>query len=165
MHSYIQVFNHVLYNFKTIIVLFAFSVLLFNSANTIIAAESQSAQEQVKVEQKAVKNSLEEQWGIEITALRLTAAGHMIDFRYRVLDAEKAGPLFVRQIKPYLVHHASGKTLAVPNTAKIGTLRNSNTPKENRIYWMFFGNKGLVKKGDKVSIVIGDFKAESLEVL
>jgi len=37
--------------------------------------------------------SLEETWGIQIMGSRQTAAGHMIDFRYRVLDPEKAGPL------------------------------------------------------------------------
>ncbi len=107
---------------------------------------------------------LADQWGIELTAMRITAAGHMIDFRYRVLDADKAAPLFKRQTKPYLVHQASGKVLAVPNTAKIGSLRNSNTPQQGRIYWMFFGNNGLVKSGDKVAVVIGDFKVENLIV-
>jgi hypothetical protein len=29
---------------------------------------------------------------------------------------------------------------------------------------MFFGNPGVVKPGNKVSVVIGDFKAENLVV-
>lgn len=105
-----------------------------------------------------------DQWGIELTALRMTAANRMIDFRYRVIDAEKATPLFKRQTKPYLIHAESGNVLAVPNTAKIGSLRNSNTPKQGKIYWMFFGNNGVVKTGDKVSVVIGDFRADDLVV-
>lgn len=111
-----------------------------------------------------LKKELREEWGIELTALRMTAANHMVDFRYRVLDADKAMPLFKRQTKPYLVHQASGKVLAVPNTAKVGSLRNSNTPREGKIYWMFFGNNGVVQKGDTVSVVIGDFKAGDLTV-
>jgi len=108
---------------------------------------------------------LEEQWGIAITSLRLTANGHMIDFRYRVLDAEKSAALFKRQTKPSLIHQPSGKVLVVPNTAKVGPLRNSNMPKEGRIYWMFFGNAGkLVKVDDPVTVVIGEFKAENLVV-
>lgn len=106
-----------------------------------------------------------EKWGIEITSIRLTAHGHMIDFRYRVLDAEKAAALFVRQTKPRLIHQGTGKVLSVPETAKVGPLRNSNEPQEGKIYWMFFGNAGkVVKKGDKVTVVIGDFKVENLEV-
>jgi len=109
--------------------------------------------------------SIEEQWGIEITSLRLSANGHMLDYRYRVLDAEKATDLFKRQIKPYLIHQPSGKVLAVPETAKLGPLRNSNIPQEGRIYWMFFGNAGkIVHPGDKVTVVIGDFRVEDLVV-
>jgi hypothetical protein len=114
----------------------------------------------------AVKsNPLAEKWGIEITSLRMAAANHMVDFRFRVLDAKKADPLFVRQTKPYLLDQKTGKVLAVPNTAKVGPLRNSNKPKEGKIYWMFFGNRGkLIKAGDKVSVVIGEFKVENLVV-
>ena len=111
------------------------------------------------------KKALSDKWGIELVAMRSTAEGHMVDFRYKVLDAEKAAPLFKRQTKPYLIHQESGKALAVPNTAKIGSLRNSNTPQEGRIYWMFFGNhQRLVQKGDKVTVAIGDFRATDLEV-
>ena len=114
---------------------------------------------------KQQKQALSEKWGIELVAMRSTAAGHMVDFRYRVLDAEKAAPLFERQTKPYLIHQSSGKVLAVPNTAKLGSLRNSNTPQEGRTYWMFFGNHhGVVQSGDKVTVAIGDFRAADIEV-
>jgi hypothetical protein len=105
-----------------------------------------------------------EKWGIEVSSIRMTANNHMIDFRYRVLDAKKAETLFERQTKPYLIDQASGKVLAVPNTAKVGPLRSSNKPKEGKIYWMFFGNSGVVKAGNKVTVVIGEFKAENLIV-
>lgn len=109
--------------------------------------------------------AMAEKWGIEVTSIRLTANDHMIDFRYRVLDPKKAKDLFVRQTKPSLVHQASGKVLAVPETAKIGPLRNSNAPQQGKIYWMFFGNAGgLVHEGDAVDVVIGEFKAANLVV-
>jgi hypothetical protein len=102
---------------------------------------------------------LKEKWGIEITSLRMSAAGHMVDFRYRVVDAEKAETLFVRANKPY------EKVLAVPSMGKVGPLRTSNKPQEDRIYWMFFGNSGqLIKSGSKVTVVIGDFRVENLVV-
>ena len=114
---------------------------------------------------KEQKQALSEKWGIELVAMRSTAAGHMVDFRYRVLDAEKAAPLFVRKTKPYLIHQESGKALAVPNTAKLGSLRNSNIPQQGRTYWMFFGNShGLIQIGDKVTVAIGDFRAIDIEV-
>lgn len=108
---------------------------------------------------------IEERWGIEVTSLRLSANGHMLDYRYRVLDAEKANDLFKRQIKPYLIHQRTGKVLAVPDTAKLGPLRNSNIPQKGRIYWMFFGNAGkIVHPGDRVTVVIGELRVEDLVV-
>jgi len=108
---------------------------------------------------------LAESWGIEVTSIRLTANDHMIDFRYRILDPDKAAELFVRQNKPALIHQETGKVLAVPETAKVGPLRNSDMPQEGKIYWMFFGNAGgLVQRGDKVTVTIGEFRVEDLVV-
>lgn len=104
-------------------------------------------------------------WGVELMYVRRTAAGYMLEFRYKVLDAEKAKPLFERQTKPVLTHAESGAKLVVPAPAKTGALRNSNLPIEGRVYWMFFANPGkLVKTGDHVSIQIGDFAADGLVV-
>jgi hypothetical protein len=115
--------------------------------------------------QMSKDQKITENWGIELVAMRSTAAGHMVDFRYRVLDAEKAAPLFKRKNKPYLIHQASGKALAVPNTAKLGPLRNSYAPQLGRTYWMFFGNHHrVVHSGDKVTVAIGDFRATDIEV-
>jgi hypothetical protein len=106
-----------------------------------------------------------ETWGIKIRSLRTTAGGYMLDLRYQVVDAEKAAPLFKRKTKPYLIDQATGAKFAVPVTAKIGPLRSSNKPKSGRGYFMFFGNPGnFVKVGNKVTVVIGDFRAEDLVV-
>jgi len=114
---------------------------------------------------ETASSELAETWGVEVASIRLTAHNHMIDYRYKVLDAAKATDLFKRQIKPQLIHQESGRVLAVPDTAKVGPLRNSNIPQDGRIYWMFFGNGGnLVKKGDKVTVVIGDYRVENLIV-
>jgi len=111
------------------------------------------------------KIDLKEKWGVEVIAIRLTASDHMVDFRYKVLDPEKAAPLFKRETKPYLMHATTGKVLSVPAPAKTGPLRTSDPPKAGRSYWMFFGNGGnLVNRGDEVTVVIGDFRAEKLVV-
>jgi hypothetical protein len=111
------------------------------------------------------KSFLKRQWGVEVQFVRGTAAGYMLEFRYRVLDAEKAAPLFERQTKPVLTHEKTGTKLIVPTPAKTGALRNSNMPIEGRTYWMFFANPGrLVKPGDQVEIQIGKFLANGLTV-
>jgi hypothetical protein len=111
------------------------------------------------------KTFLKRQWGVEVMDVRQTAAGYMLEFRYRVLDAEKAKPLFERRNKPVLTHSETGARLIVPTPAKTGALRNSNPPLEGRIYWMFFANPGkLVKPGNHVSIEIGEFRVDGLVV-
>lgn len=97
--------------------------------------------------------------------VRPAAAGYMLEFRYKVLDAEKAKPLFERKIKPLLTHSESGAKLNVPTPAKTGALRNSNPPHAGANYWMFFANPGrLVQPGQHVTIQIGDFLIEDLIV-
>ncbi|MCG8426586.1 MAG: hypothetical protein MI754_04420, partial [Chromatiales bacterium] len=81
-------------------------------------------------------------WGVELVAVRTSAAGHMIDFRYRVIDGEKSLPLFDKELRPFLLHQKSGKSITIQNTAKVGPLRNQKKPREGRVYWMFFRNMG-----------------------
>jgi len=111
------------------------------------------------------KTFLKRKWGVEVMDVRQTAAGYMLEFRYRVLDAEKAKPLFERRTKPVLTHAETGAQLIVPTPAKTGALRNSNPPIAGQIYWMFFANPGkLVKQGSHVSIEIGQFRVDGLVV-
>jgi len=108
---------------------------------------------------------IEEQWGIQIEGIRLSAEGYMLDFRYRVTDPEKAKALFDRREKPYLIDQATGAKFIVPGPPKVGPLRTSNPPQTDRTYFILFANPGrYVKQGNKVTVVIGDFRAEDLTV-
>ncbi|PNU18928.1 hypothetical protein C2E25_14970 [Geothermobacter hydrogeniphilus] len=104
--------------------------------------------------------------GVAITALRLTAEGHMIDFRFRVLDAEKAKPLFTKKNKFYLVDDKTGKALKVPVPAKLGPMRPStkNPPQVGVVYWIFFGNTGLIRSGSRVTVALGDYRVQGLTI-
>ena len=111
------------------------------------------------------KTFMKREWGIEILFVRQTSAGYMLEFRYKVLDPEKAKPLFERQVKPMLTHVDSGAKFIVPTPAKTGALRNSNPPLADHTYWMFFANPAqYVKPGDLVSIDIGEFVASNIVV-
>ena len=107
-----------------------------------------------------------EKWGIQVLSTRLTAAGYMLDFRYRVVAPEKAAALFDPKSKPYLVDEATGAKFVVPAPPKVGSMRASGkNPVANKNYFIFFANPGgYVKAGNKVSVVIGDFKIEHLTV-
>ena len=142
--------------------------MLFLAASLLWAAPALA--DNAKTLAKAVQDrtaavGMTEKWGIAVTAIHTAAAGNMVDFRYKVLDAQKAEALFSKKTRPHLIHQKTGKVLAVPRTAKVGPLMSSYHPKQDRIYWMFFGNQTkLVKPGDKVTVVIGEFKAENLVV-
>lgn len=107
-------------------------------------------------------------FGVTIQGVRLSAAGHMLDFRYRIVDADKALPLVDRTRKAYLLHQPTGAALAVPEAPTIGPLRQTEKfgkPQEGRTYVVLFGNAGkLVKEGDPVTVVIGDFRVPDLVV-
>jgi hypothetical protein len=111
------------------------------------------------------KTFLKRQWGVEVMYVRQTAAGYMLEFRYKVLDAEKAKPLFERRTKPVLTHVETGAKLIVPTPPTTGALRNSNPPLAGHTYWMFFANPGkLVQPGQHVSVAIGEFHTDELVV-
>jgi hypothetical protein len=114
----------------------------------------------------AERRSLEERWGISIQPLRLSAAGYMLDFRYRVLDPSKAAPLADRVVKPYLLHPQSGAQLMVPSSPKVGAMRAAPRAfQANKVYGVLFANPGrLLQPGDTVTVIIGDFRAENLMV-
>ncbi len=104
--------------------------------------------------------------GVEVLALRLSAEGALLDFRYKAIDPEKAQILFSREIKPYLVHEKSGKAVAVPSPPKIGPLRQTtNKPVAGKHYFMLFGNPGkFIQRGDRVTLVHGEHRIEGLVV-
>jgi len=118
-----------------------------------------------KVRHPREKTYLKREWGVEVLDVRQTAAGHMLEFRYRVVEAEKARPLFERRTKPVLTHAESGAKLVVPTPPTTGALRSSNLPIAGRIYWMFFANPGgMVTPGQHVNIEIGEFRVDGLVV-
>lgn len=124
-----------------------------------------SSQDRMAVERVDPNATLEAKWGVRVESIRLTAVGHLIDFRYRVLDADKAATLIQRGQEAYLLDEATGTRLPVPVT-KVGQLRGTGTKhQENRVYTVMFNTGGgLVKQGSSVTVVIGDFKAEHLTV-
>ena len=113
-----------------------------------------------------MKLSTQEKWGVEVDSIRLSASDYMLDFRYRVNDPNKAYPVFSRRIKPYLVDQATGTKLAVPTPPKVGPLRQTTLkPQVDKKYCIMFAKPGkFVKRGNKVSVVIGDFVAKDLVV-
>lgn len=104
-------------------------------------------------------------WGIDSLTVKLAESGEVVRFSYRVLDPARAGALHDERSAPSLIDPRAGVSLVVPAMEKIGPLRQVATPEAGKAYWMAFSNKGRpVKKGDRVDVVIGPFRAQGLVV-
>jgi hypothetical protein len=124
--------------------------------------------EGIKTDEKTFSDgpaALREKWGIEIVRLKITASGHIVDLRYRVLDPAKSFPVFDSKVRPALIDERTGSNLSVYTAPKIGGMRQkAKKPEAGRIYFILFGNQGIVKDGSKVALVIGDVKVENLTI-
>ena len=101
--------------------------------------------------------SLKDQWGIEIWKVSVTGVGGLIDFRLRVLDESKAGPLLQEaNERPVLISERTGASSQIV-TAEDGRL----TPLAGRVYIYFFGNTDRkFRSGDPITIIIGSVRLE-----
>jgi hypothetical protein len=104
-------------------------------------------------------------FGVDSIAAKAVESGELIKFSYRVLDAEKARPLNDKTNEPVMFDPAIKAKLVIPSLEKVGQLRQSSTPEAGKSYWMAFSNPGrVVKRGDRVSVIIGQFHIEGLVV-
>jgi len=107
-------------------------------------------------------------WGVEPIHLRVTAAGYMIEFRYKILDVEKALILSSRKREdfPYLQSLKSRAKLSVPYGSTVGFLKsNRRFHKKGKNYIAMFSNEGQhLLPGDKVKVQIRDQLSQELTV-
>ena len=104
-------------------------------------------------------------WGVGELRVKAAESGELIRFNYRVLDPDKATALNDKKVEPQLFDTQAGVKLSVPQMEKVGKLRQESTPKAGMTYWMAFSNPTLaVKRGHRVDVVIGSFRATNLLV-
>jgi len=104
-------------------------------------------------------------WGIDSISVKLVESGELVRFSYRILDPAKAKVLNDKQSEAKLEDPKAGVSLVVPTMEKIGQLRQTAAPEAGRSYWMTFSNKGRrVKRGDRVNVVVGQFRADNVVV-
>ena len=105
------------------------------------------------------------QWGVDSFGAKSVEAGEMIRFSYRILDPQKAAALNDKRNEPSLLDEQAHVRLVVPSLEKVGQLRQSSTPEAGKVYWMVFSNKErYVKRGHRISVVIGKFRVDNLPV-
>jgi len=107
----------------------------------------------------------ESAWGVDSFRVKWAESGEIVRFSYRVVDPERAAALNDKKAEPTLIDPQAGVSLVVPEVSNVGKMRQTGTPKAGMTYWMAFSNVGRrVKRGDRVDVVIGHFRATALEV-
>jgi hypothetical protein len=102
--------------------------------------------------------------GIENLKVQQTASGTLLRFGYRVADANKAKALNDKKANPYMVDQKTGAVLQISEAKNLGQLRQTDVPVKGHEYWMIFSNKGVVKPGSRVDVVIGNLRFNGLIV-
>ncbi len=105
-------------------------------------------------------------FGVDNLEVHYTSSGSSLEFRYHVLDPDKAMILASKKSQPVMTDLKSGAKLGVPMMEKIGELRQQVSKLErDRAYWMVFANPGKrVKPGDRVDVQVGAFHVSGLTV-
>ena len=119
-------------------------------------------------------------WGMDVQRVSLTAGGGLIEVRYRVVDAEKAGvamsgstghdhgPNDLEKMRqaPILIDEDSGFGVVESELHMTGRLvKQRQNPDTAHTYFILFANtKGIVEEGDLVSLSLADLRMEHLKV-
>ncbi len=101
-------------------------------------------------------------FGIDVTLVGTTAAGGLVDFRYQVVDPDKANPLIHDvDLLPRIVVEDTGATLGLANVP-----HNHGTDLElGGTYFFLLANaNNALHPGALVTIVIGDARLEHVVV-
>jgi hypothetical protein len=140
-------------------------------ALAIIAKADAHAQTEMLAALQKELTPLEHEWGIKFLRINLTAAGYLLEFKYKILDPQKARGMVQRKFSPnpYVIVEKSGAILKVPFSAKLGSLRSSvrtaNQMQIGKNYFTLFANPSRhVNAGDQITIVVGDFMVEHVVV-
>ncbi len=105
--------------------------------------------------------AFEEATGVRVTLVAVTGQGGLIDFRYQVIDPDKAVIVHDPEKPPTLVAEATGQVIDRPwmQHGHSGELNPGVT-----YYLILVNPKGGLKSGDSVSVLIGDFRLEHVRV-
>jgi hypothetical protein len=126
----------------------AYINFLYNPAAPHVHGSRSSAQYASFAEMEALT-------GIRVTLIGVTAAGGMVDFRFKVLDAEKATLIFQdHATMPVLSLKDSKIRIMMPQGAT-----HSMSFENGKVYYMLFGNPGgAIRPGSQVILTIGGLR-------
>lgn len=100
--------------------------------------------------------TLEEQWGVQVKQIGVTADGGLIDFRLVVVNPDKALPLFSVENRPILIVENTG---AVVDSLMHPPMAHELAPGKTH-FFLYNNSQGAIQPGISVSVIIGDLRLE-----
>jgi hypothetical protein len=102
---------------------------------------------------------LAQRYGINIKLIALSAAGGLVDFRYQVVDPDKADSV-IHNVKNYpkLIVEETGETIVMTS---LPHSHNSNSVQVGGTYFFLLANShNAIHKGSRLTVVVGDARVE-----
>jgi hypothetical protein len=101
-------------------------------------------------------------WGIQVKLLGLTADGGLVDFRYQVVDPDKANPLIHdRTLLPKFVNEQTGATIWL---ASLPHNHKRELKLGGRYFFLLANAKNALREGSTATLVLGHTRIEHLLV-
>lgn len=97
---------------------------------------------------------------IIVTQAVLCGKGSFVDIRYWLSRPDNISP----QAKIYLIHQETGTHLEVMKLARIGPLPTNHAIMAKTGSALFRNRNDLIRPGSKVSLVLGNIRADNIEV-
>ncbi len=137
----------------------AVAVLLVGLTGRVVlanrAADVRSGTEAVNAQEFAART------GVKVNLLGLTAGGGMIEFRYQVVDPDKASLLLHEADKrPVLVAEDTGSTLAMVSRPHI---HRADLKLGGTYFFLLANAHNAIKDGTPITVVIGDVRLEHVK--
>jgi hypothetical protein len=103
---------------------------------------------------------LEEQYGLRVNLVAVTAMGGLVDLRFKIVDGEKA-KAFLQDANhfPSLWISNSGARLTVPEETKSQEIQFED---DGNLFLMFPNARGIVKPGTPVTVRFGETQLEPI---
>lgn len=126
-------------------------------------------------------SAVEEKWGIQVSSVQLALSGYALDLRYKVVDPDKALALSSGETGIYVIDDATGTKLALPSLADVNKFPtrdrarmarqggafppSPNSIAADRTNSVLLPNAlQLVKSGSRITVFVGDARADNVIV-
>jgi hypothetical protein len=104
------------------------------------------------------QSAFEEKWGIHISHIAVVADGGLLDFRFQVIDPDKAAPVMEVETRPHLYVEETGYEVS----SLYHIMHNHDIPAGESHYLIYNNSNGAIKSGTSVSVVLGDMRLEHI---